>query len=156
MLHLRVFCKSNPFSIVSRSELLQDKVSMNAIMNRFVADVWGSLGGEENAVSALSFTGDGDLPSTYAVTDFASAAIGAAALSIAELVGRVSPSVPSVVVDRRLASLWFGSSIRPIGWERAPVWDPIAGDYYARDGWIKLHTNAPHHRAAAEKVLGKH
>ncbi|MEZ5738684.1 MAG: hypothetical protein R3E68_03925 [Burkholderiaceae bacterium] len=33
-------------------------------------------------------------------------------------------------------------------------WDPIAGDYECRDGWIRLHTNAPCHRAAAERVLG--
>jgi len=32
-------------------------------------------------------------------------------------------------------------------------WDPIAGDYKARDGWIRLHTNAPRHRAAALRVL---
>jgi crotonobetainyl-CoA:carnitine CoA-transferase CaiB-like acyl-CoA transferase len=38
----------------------------------------------------------------------------------------------------------------------APLWDPIAGDYQASDGWIRLHTNAPHHRAAAERVLGPH
>jgi crotonobetainyl-CoA:carnitine CoA-transferase CaiB-like acyl-CoA transferase len=35
-----------------------------------------------------------------------------------------------------------------------PLWDPVAGDYATRDGWIRLHTNAPHHRAAAERVLG--
>jgi crotonobetainyl-CoA:carnitine CoA-transferase CaiB-like acyl-CoA transferase len=29
-----------------------------------------------------------------------------------------------------------------------------SGDYATRDGWIKLHTNQPHHRAAALKVLG--
>ncbi len=34
------------------------------------------------------------------------------------------------------------------------VWDPIAGDYEASDGWIRLHTNAPHHRAAALAALG--
>ncbi|MFP3458891.1 CoA transferase, partial [Psychrobacter sp. SIMBA_152] len=28
------------------------------------------------------------------------------------------------------------------------------GDYATKDGWIRLHTNAPHHRAAAESVLG--
>jgi len=33
-------------------------------------------------------------------------------------------------------------------------WDPIAGDYMAKDGWIRLHTNAAHHRDAALKVLG--
>jgi len=36
------------------------------------------------------------------------------------------------------------------------VWDPLAGDYRTRDGWIKLHTNAARHRAAALKVLGPH
>ncbi|MBX9720412.1 MAG: CoA transferase, partial [Candidatus Obscuribacterales bacterium] len=35
-------------------------------------------------------------------------------------------------------------------------WDPIAGDYRSNDGWIRLHTNAPHHRKAAEKILGAH
>jgi crotonobetainyl-CoA:carnitine CoA-transferase CaiB-like acyl-CoA transferase len=35
-----------------------------------------------------------------------------------------------------------------------PPWDPIAGDYPAADGWIRLHTNAPHHRKAALAVLG--
>lgn len=32
-------------------------------------------------------------------------------------------------------------------------WDPIAGDYRTVDGWIRLHTNAPHHREAALAVL---
>jgi hypothetical protein len=41
-----------------------------------------------------------------------------------------------------------------VGWSVPPLWDPIAGDYATRDGWIRLHTNAPHHRAAAETVLG--
>jgi crotonobetainyl-CoA:carnitine CoA-transferase CaiB-like acyl-CoA transferase len=34
------------------------------------------------------------------------------------------------------------------------AWDAIAGDYRSGDGWIRLHTNAPHHRAAALSVLG--
>ena len=59
-----------------------------------------------------------------------------------------------MIVERRLSSLWFGWSLRPEGWERPSIWDPIAGDYPAADGWIRLHTNAPHHRAAALTVLG--
>lgn len=62
--------------------------------------------------------------------------------------------LPAVEVDRRLASFWFSSSLRPIGWQVPPLWDSVAGDYATRDGWIRLHTNAPHHRAAAERVLG--
>jgi len=59
-----------------------------------------------------------------------------------------------VRVSRPLASLWFGSSLRPDGWALPPVWDPIAGNYKGKDGWIRLHTNAPHHREAALAVLG--
>src|SRR5205807_1098045 len=58
-----------------------------------------------------------------------------------------------VTVDRRLASLWYGWSIQPVGWALPAPRDPIAGDYEAADGWIRLHTNAPHHRAAALAVL---
>src|SRR5262249_48876982 len=32
--------------------------------------------------------------------------------------------------------------------------DPLAGEYESRDGWIRLHTNAARHRAAALAVLG--
>lgn len=34
-----------------------------------------------------------------------------------------------------------------------PLWDAVAGLYRCKDGWIRLHTNLPHHRAAALKVL---
>jgi crotonobetainyl-CoA:carnitine CoA-transferase CaiB-like acyl-CoA transferase len=129
---------------------------MNATGNRFVEAIWASLGGLERALAALSFMGEGSLPSAYAVSELASAAVGVAALAIAELAGRVASGTPAVIVDRRLASFWFGWSIRPIGWQLPPAWDPIAGDYRARDGWIRLHTNAPHHRAAAHWVLGPH
>ncbi|MET0322242.1 MAG: CoA transferase, partial [Duganella sp.] len=49
---------------------------------------------------------------------------------------------------------WFGWSIAPVGWERPPLWDAVAGDYATADGWLRLHTNAPHHRRAALDVLG--
>ena len=54
----------------------------------------------------------------------------------------------------RRNSRWFAWSLRPHGWEVPPAMDPIAGDYEGRDGWIRLHTKAPHHRKAALKVLG--
>jgi len=94
--------------------------------------------------------GAGDLPSVYAVSELAAASVGAAGAALSNLL----PLRPHVTVDRRLASLWFQLSIRPQGWELPPVWDPVAGDYRAADGWIRLHTNAPHHRRAAERVLG--
>jgi hypothetical protein len=79
--------------------------------------------------------------------------VAAAGLAIAELIEARHGHRPNVRADRRLASLWFRASIRPQGWTLPPAWDPIAGDYQAADGWIRLHTNAPHHRAAALDVL---
>lgn len=104
---------------------------------------------------SLTFTQTGALPSAFAVTDLACASIGAAGQAIAQLLQQQTTRLPQVSVDRRLASFWFATSLRPIGWNVPPLWDPIAGDYACADGWIRLHTNAPHHRAAALGVLGK-
>ncbi|VVN04858.1 CoA transferase [Pseudomonas fluorescens] len=102
----------------------------------------------------IPFTSSGDLPSAFAVTDLACASIAAAGQATGELLHRQTGRLPELEVDRRLASFWFATSIRPLGWSVPPLWDPVAGDYATRDGWIRLHTNAPHHRAAAERVLG--
>ncbi len=102
----------------------------------------------------VAFTSMGALPSTFAVTDFASASIAVAGLAVADLLRHQGHAVEALSVDRRLASFWFASSLRPMGWAPPPPWDPIAGDYATADGWIRLHTNAPHHRAAALQVLG--
>lgn len=114
---------------------------------------WSAVGGEAHIADQLAFAGSGGLASAFPVSDFASAAVATAALSIAEFAGKTGTSRPPVTVDRRLASIWFWTSIRPIGWKLPAPWDPIAGDYPTRDGWIRLHTNAPHHRAAVERVL---
>src|SRR5260370_14595963 len=129
---------------------------MSAMSNALTRTVWNAIGGNENAVDAVSCVGAGGLPSAYPVTDFASAATATAALSTIELLRKRSGQPPSATVDRRLSSLWFGSSIRPIGWQLPPPWDPIAGHYRARDGWTRLHPNAPRHRAAAGSVVGAH
>ncbi|WP_367254406.1 CoA transferase [Pseudomonas sp. stari2] len=102
----------------------------------------------------IPFTGEGALPSAFAVTDLACASIAAAGQAVGELLRQQTGQPPDMAVDRRLASFWFATSLRPIGWEVPPLWDPVAGDYATKDGWIRLHTNAPHHRAAAESVLG--
>lgn len=124
------------------------------------AELWSALGGNRDALAALHFLGEGDLPAVFAVSDLAAASIGVAGLALAEFRAAGSgaaggSALPSVTVDRRLASLWFGTSLRPTGWELPSAWDPIAGDYPTADGWIRLHTNAPHHRAAALNVLGR-
>jgi crotonobetainyl-CoA:carnitine CoA-transferase CaiB-like acyl-CoA transferase len=102
----------------------------------------------------IPFTSSGALPSAFAVTDLACVSMAVAGQAASELLHQQTGRLPDLEVDRRLASFWFATSIRPLGWSVPPLWDPIAGDYATRDGWIRLHTNAPHHRAAAESVLG--
>ncbi|WP_442867179.1 CoA transferase [Acidovorax sp. NCPPB 3576] len=126
----------------------------SASLTHFARTLWDGLGGTADPMDALYFTGTGQLPSVFPVTDLASASMGVAGLALAEVTKPSCKPVPQVRVDRRLASFWFGGSLRPIGWALAPLWDTVAGDYQATDGWIRLHTNAPHHRAAALSVLG--
>jgi hypothetical protein len=129
---------------------------MTELARHFTQLAWQVVGGATNAPDEVVFTGSGGLPSVFPVTDLASAAVAAAGLSIADLLRQTQGRRAPVTVDRRLSSIWFHSSLRPIGWSVPPPWDPIAGDYRAKDGWIRLHTNAPHHRAAVERVLGEH
>lgn len=107
----------------------------------------------QEALTQFDVQGTAQLASEFPVTDFAVAAIGAAGMALAELIKVQFGHKPQVEVDRKLASLWFSWSIRPIGWQMPALWDSIAGDYKTQDGWIRLHTNAPHHKAAALKVL---
>ncbi len=120
----------------------------------FLSSIWRGLHGPRAIAPGVEFVGSGVLPSIFAVEDLAAAAVGAAGLAVSELLSASGGRPGQVTVDRKLASLWFGWSIQPVGWALPAPWDPIAGDYEALDGWIRLHTNAPHHRAAALAVLG--
>lgn len=93
------------------------------------------------------------LASCFPVSDLATAAMGVAGLAVADLLGATGPAA-ELRVDRHLAAAWFSRSLEPQGWALPDAWDPVAGDYRTRDGWLRLHTNAAHHRAAALRVLG--
>ncbi|WP_255474988.1 CoA transferase [Pusillimonas sp. ANT_WB101] len=105
-------------------------------------------------LSTLRVTGNGALPSVYPVTELAVATIATAAHALSDYMGQQFGHAPQVTIDRRLASFWFASTLRPQGWQPPSVRDPITGDYATRDGWIRVHANAPHHRDAALAVLG--
>ena len=111
--------------------------------------LWSALDGPERALRKVDFTSTGSLPSVFAVSSLAAASIAAAGLAAAELV-----DAKSVTADRRLASMWFAMASRPQGWTAPPLWGAIAGDYRGTDGWIRLHTNAPHHSSIAAHTLG--
>ena len=120
-----------------------------------LAEALAALALPAEAAGRLAVTGEEDLPSCFPVTDLAVAAIGAAGLATAELLG-LAGTPPRVAVDRHLASAWFSplSSLRPEGWTLPDGFDPIAGDHRAADGWVRIHTHSPRHRAAALAVLG--
>ncbi|MBC7619287.1 MAG: CoA transferase, partial [Candidatus Saccharibacteria bacterium] len=107
-----------------------------------------------HSVASVQFQGTGALPSAFAVSDLAAGSVAAAAASVADWVALRTGTAAAVEVDRRLCSLWFGGTVRPLGWVLPPVWDAIAGDYATADGWIRLHTNARQHRTAALAALG--
>lgn len=96
-----------------------------------------------HSVANVQFQGTGALPSAFAVSDLAVGSVAAAGASVADWVALRKGSAAAVEVDRRLCSLWFGGTVRPLGWALPPAWDAIAGDYATADGWIRLHTNAP-------------
>jgi crotonobetainyl-CoA:carnitine CoA-transferase CaiB-like acyl-CoA transferase len=111
------------------------------------------------ATADVEITGNGVLDSAYPVSELATASIATAAVAAAGLCDALGFSRPGVTVDRALADAWFGSALTPVGWSIPSPWDAIAGDYAALPAaggaaWIRLHTNAPRHRAAALRVLG--
>ncbi|MBB2896640.1 CoA transferase [Pseudomonas sp. AS2.8] len=103
--------------------------------------------------ATLQVQGNDSLAACFPVSDLATAAIGVTGLAAADLLAEGAPGLP-VQVDRHLAAAWFKTSLRPLGWELPAVWDAVTGDYRTRDGWLRLHANAPHHRERALAVLG--
>ena len=124
----------------------------------FLAHLWAALGGAPDRLLAVTFEGlSAGLPSVYAVNEGAAALVAATTLAVAELhAARSGGPMPGVAVDRRHVAAAFRSEryLRPVGWALPPAWDPIAGDYEARDRWIRLHTNYAWHRDAVLRVLG--
>lgn len=136
------------------------------VATQLIKEIWLAAQGNEKLLNRVTFKGEGELPSAFAVTDLAAAAMGAAGLALSSLLDAIeSVSAPAasstndltstqtVIVDRRLASFWFAYSLRPLGWKPPSAEDFVMGDYQTSDGWIRLHTNAPHHRAATLRAL---
>jgi len=120
--------------------------------------IWSELGGAPLAPDSLIWTGaERLLLSAYDVAGFASATVASAAAGIAAVHSvRTGEPARAIRVDRGHAAVAFRSEryVTPIGWSLPSGWDPLAGDYPTRDGWIRLHTNYRHHREAVLRVLG--
>jgi crotonobetainyl-CoA:carnitine CoA-transferase CaiB-like acyl-CoA transferase len=121
-----------------------------------LADIWTSAGGEASALAAVKLTGDeAQLPSSFRVAAAAQTSVAATGLAAAEIWKLRSGQSQDVAVDMRHAVVECRSEryLRVDDKPPPPAWDAIAGVYKARDGFVRLHTNFPHHRDAVCKVL---
>ncbi len=107
-----------------------------------------ALGREYSNRASIVLNGQFQLSSIFDVSGLAVSALSAAADELAMLVG-----AKEISIDRELSEYWFGMTLRPTGWTIPGPWDAIAGNYRAKEGWVRLHTNVPAHRAAALLVL---
>ena len=122
-----------------------------------LSDIWTSAGGDTSALDALTLTGDEpQLPSSFRVAAAAQVSVAASALAAAGIWKMRSRQGQDVTVDMRHAVVECRSEryLRLDGKPPPPAWDAIAGVYKTRDGFVRLHTNFPHHRDAVCKVLG--
>ncbi len=131
---------------------------MTAELGDLAARVWRSIGGSPDTAGVLTASGPrAVLPAYFDVTGLATASVAAATLAAAGFLAAREESRPRPVsVDSRAACAAFAaeSLFTPVGWSRPEPWDPIAGNYRAEDGWIRLHTNYRYHRAVVERLLG--
>jgi len=122
-----------------------------------LSDIWTSIGGDADALDALTLTGDEpQLPSSFRVAAAAQVSVAATGLAAAEIWKMRSGEAQGVAVDMRHAVVECRSEryLRVDGKPPPPAWDAIAGIYKTRDnGFVRLHTNFPHHRDAVCKVL---
>jgi crotonobetainyl-CoA:carnitine CoA-transferase CaiB-like acyl-CoA transferase len=129
--------------------------------SRALRSVSEALAGPGFALEGVELAGPPTgLPSSYAVGEAAAALVAAATLAVAEVHGaRTKTGGPTrrVLLEGGHVAAAFRSEryLRAVGWPLPPLWDPVAGDYEAKDGeWIRLHTNYAWHRGAALRVLG--
>jgi crotonobetainyl-CoA:carnitine CoA-transferase CaiB-like acyl-CoA transferase len=105
----------------------------------------------------MALTGkDPVLPSGFAVGTAAQASIAACTLAAALLHGMRGGPAQRASVDMRHAAIEFRSErhLRVDGVAAASLWDPLAGLYPCADGFVRLHTNFPHHREGVLSILG--
>jgi len=119
---------------------------------RFLETAWTALGGPALPSGALRVLGRTGLASLLAVEELALGAVAAQLLAARELARQ------PLAVELDAAGVGFSfrseryarQGDRPAGAGFAP----LSRFWRTADGWIRLHGNYPHHRAAIERVLG--
>jgi crotonobetainyl-CoA:carnitine CoA-transferase CaiB-like acyl-CoA transferase len=132
-------------------------------------EAWAALGGEALSDGApgngapgcsgqamLELHGEGGLLSSpYPLGEIAVAAVGATLLAAAELAEARGGARPQPSLDRAHAALAFASERMLRAEHELPTgFAPLSRFAPTRDGYIRLHANYPHHRAALLRALG--
>ena len=132
-------------------------VAMTNDHHAVLRSLWDALGEGAPPLPEARISGAaGGLPSVYDLGTMATALVTLATAAAAALhAARSGERARAVEIERPHAAAAFCSErlVTPAGWELPPTWDPIAGDYAAADGWIRIHTNYAHHRSAARRAL---
>lgn len=123
-----------------------------------LASLWTEIGLPADVLLHITLSGDDPvLPSSFRVGTAAQVSIGAAALAAAEIWRARTGQQQQVTVPMRAAAVEFRSEhyLRVNGNHAPELWDKIAGIYQCGDGgWVRIHTNFPHHRDGILKLLG--
>jgi crotonobetainyl-CoA:carnitine CoA-transferase CaiB-like acyl-CoA transferase len=116
-----------------------------------LTECWTALGGGSHA--PVTVRGRTGLAGPLAAAELALAAVAAQLLAARELAGTAGP----LELDARHVGLaarserFVSRGGRPVG----PGFAPMSRFWRAADGWVRLHANYPHHRAAVLAVLGE-
>ena len=128
-------------------------------MTNHVAELFGRLHGSPELVSRLRAHGGPVFSSSFDVTGLAVDTVSVACLAASELLAArrghaTEPESVEVGTIEACAAFRCEALYETVGWDKPPIWDPIAGDYRAKDRFLRLHTNYAWHREAALAVLG--
>jgi crotonobetainyl-CoA:carnitine CoA-transferase CaiB-like acyl-CoA transferase len=129
----------------------------NTLAHAQLRQIWELLRADRDSLSQISFNGnDPFYSSAFYLGTTAQVSIGAAALAAAEIWKYRTGKRQSVSIDVRHAAVEFRSEryFRVDGSSAPSLWDPLAGLYPVGDGgFVRIHTNFPHHRDSILKLL---
>ncbi|UTH73068.1 CoA transferase [Chromobacterium sp. IIBBL 290-4] len=128
-----------------------------SIAQSAVAQLWRHCEFDPSWLDALRLTGaEPVLPSSFPLASAAQASLAACGLAAAALLHQRGGGKQQVSVDIRHAAAELRSEhyIRVNGEQPTDPWDKIAGLYRTGDGgWVRIHTNFPHHCRGVLELL---
>lgn len=119
-------------------------------------DAWSAVHGDPARLDVLTAAAPAPLSGPLAAGELATATAGAALLAAAELAEARTGAAPAVALDPGHTAVAFTSERHALldGASPGAAFDPLSAFLPTADGWIRLHSGYPHHRAALMRALG--